>query len=393
MTSSSTYVRTSFTWLAYLMVGYFSSIESMLGPTLPLLQQQLGLSYTVVSLHFTAFALGIILTGIAGDRVIGRWGRRATLWSGAAGMVIGEMLIAVGRNAALTILGALTIGFLGSLTLVTVQAALSDQYGSRRVTALSEAGVVASLFSIAAPLAIGLFTASLIGWPGAYGLAMAFVLALALIFRRTPVPMAQTHSASDQGAPRAVLGLPFWAYCAVFFAASAVEWALLAWAPTFLQQVAGVSAAEAATLMSVFFAAMLIGRLGGSALSRRMGSGSLLLLALAVALAGFPVFWLAPWLPLRIVGMIITGLGIANQYPFSIASATHVASRYADAANARLALTNGLAGLLAPFMLGAMADSAGIQQSYAIVAALLAAAVALAFLANRIAAASVPAGA
>ena len=121
MTSSSTYVRTSFTWLAYLMVGYFSSIESMLGPTLPLLQQQLGLSYTVVSLHFTAFALGIILTGIAGDRVIGRWGRRATLWSGAAGMVIGEMLIAVGRNGSLA-----SDLFLGSVSKHVLREAKAD---------------------------------------------------------------------------------------------------------------------------------------------------------------------------------------------------------------------------------------------------------------------------
>ena len=391
MSSPSTYIRTSFTWLAYLMVGYFSTLESMLGPTLPLLQQQLNLSYTVVSLHFSAFALGIILTGLVGDRIIGRLGRRTALWSGALGMVVGEMLVALGHNATLTILGAMTIGLLGSLTLVTVQAGLSDQYGSRRVTALSEASVVASLFSIVAPLTVGLFTASVIGWRGAYGLAMAFCLVVALLFHPTPIPLAEQHTGSSQTPGRAILGLPFWAYCAVFFVASGVEWALLAWAPTFLQEVGGTSPAEAATLMSVFFGAMLVGRLSGSVLSRRMGSSALLLLALAVALAGFPVFWLAPWLPLRIVGLIVTGVGIANQYPFSIANAMHVAARYADAANARLALTNGLAGLLAPFILGAIADSSGIQQSYAVVAALLVVAVATALVANRVATGAVPA--
>ncbi|MFN8471538.1 MAG: MFS transporter [Anaerolineae bacterium] len=393
MTSSSTYVRTSFTWLAYLMVGYFSYLESMLGPTLPSLQQQLNLSYAVVSLHFSAFALGIILTGLVGDRVIGRWGRRATLWSGAAGMAVGELLIAIGNTPALTILGALVIGFLGSLTLVTVQAALSDHYGSRRVVAFSESAVVASICSITAPLTVGLFTASVVGWSGAYWLALVFCALLALVFRRTPVPAAKAHDAESQRASFRVLGMPFWAYCAVFFLASAVEWALLAWIPTFLQQVAGLSMTEAATLMSVFFAAMLVGRLLGSVASRRLGSGALLLLALGVTLVGFPIFWLSAWLPLRILGMIVTGLGIANQYPFSIASATHVAARFADAANARLALTNGLAGLLSPFVLGAIADSASVQQSYAVVAGLLVAAVIMAYFANRIAAAAVPANA
>ncbi|MFN8481960.1 MAG: MFS transporter [Anaerolineae bacterium] len=389
MTPSSTYVRTSFTWLAYLMVGYFSFMESSLGPTLPSLQQQLNLSYAVVSLHFSAFALGIILTGLIGDRVIGRWGRRATIWGGAVGMVVGELLIAVGSTAAITVLGALTIGFLGSLTLVTVQAALSDTYGSRRVVAFSEAAVVASLCSIAAPLIVGFFTASIVGWTGAYWLAMALVALLALVFRRTAVPPTTHHAGEAPRVTFRVLGLPFWAYCAVFFLASAVEWALLAWIPTFLHEVGGMTTTQAATLMSVFFAAMLGGRLLGSVLSRRLNSGMLLLLALGVTLVGFPFFWLAAWLPLRVLGMVITGFGIANQYPFSIANATHVAARYADAANARLALTNGLAGLLAPFALGALADSAGVQQSYAVVAGLLVIAVIMAYVANRVAASAV----
>ncbi|MFN8497846.1 MAG: MFS transporter [Anaerolineae bacterium] len=393
MTSSPTYTRTSFTWLAYLMVGYFSFLESTLGPALPSLQQELNLNYTLVSLHFSAFALGIILTGLVGDRVIGRWGRRATVWGGALGMAVGELLIAVGNSAAVTILGALTIGFLGSLTLVTVQAALSDTYGSRRVVAFSEAAVVASLCSIAAPLIVGFFTASVVGWSGAYWLAMGLCALLALTFRQTPVPAPVGHEGQGQRVTVRILGLPFWAYCAVFFLASAVEWALLAWIPTFLQEVGGVTTSEAATLMSVFFAAMLGGRLLGSVLSRRLSSGVLLLLALGITLAGFPFFWLAAWLPLRILGMVVTGFGIANQYPFSIANATHAAARYADAANARLALTNGLAGLLAPFTLGAIADAAGVQQSYGVVAGLLVAAVAMAYLANRIATATIPASA
>lgn len=54
---------------------------------MPALREELGLSYTVASLHFSAFAAGMILAGLVGDRIVRRYGRATVFWTGAAGLV------------------------------------------------------------------------------------------------------------------------------------------------------------------------------------------------------------------------------------------------------------------------------------------------------------------
>ena len=71
------FARDPATWMAYGLVGYFAFMETILGPIMPFLRRELDLGYTTASLHFSAFALGAVLLGFFGDRVVGRWGRCA----------------------------------------------------------------------------------------------------------------------------------------------------------------------------------------------------------------------------------------------------------------------------------------------------------------------------
>jgi MFS family permease len=56
-------------------------METVLGPIIPFLRAELGLGYAATGLHFGAFALGSVLLCFFGERVPGRWGRCASLWS------------------------------------------------------------------------------------------------------------------------------------------------------------------------------------------------------------------------------------------------------------------------------------------------------------------------
>ena len=63
--------RDRFTWLTYLLLAFYGYSLNVLGPITPFLKSELELSYTVSSLHFTAFAVGILLVGLGGHWVIG----------------------------------------------------------------------------------------------------------------------------------------------------------------------------------------------------------------------------------------------------------------------------------------------------------------------------------
>lgn len=379
------FVRDRFTWLAYLMLAYFAYLQAALGPLMPFLRAELSLSYTVAGLHPSAFALGMILTGLIGDHLAQHWERRFIFWSGGAGMAVGALCLASSSHVILTITGALIMGTLGSLLLVTIQATLSDRHGEQRAIALTESNVAASISASLAPMFVGGFQWVGIGWRGALFLAVVILALIATKFHSEPLPEAPQAVRNRPSPARQVLPVSFWAYWAVICLGVSVEWCLIFWGADFLENSVGLSKVNAATMMSIFFLAMVLGRIVGSRLTRVAPGETLLLIAFGITLIGFPIFWLGPIAPLNIAGLFVAGLGVANLFPLTLSVAVGVAPRQADAASSRISLGIGLAILVAPLSLGWVADQLDIQNAYGLVVLLLVIAALVTFFANRLA--------
>jgi MFS family permease len=364
------------------LLGLFSYIETAIGPVMPFLRAELGLSYAVASLHFSAFAVGAIVSGLVGDRVVRRIGRGTALWGGIAGMCIGALLVGFSPVVAGTIFGAFLMGLIGTISLMANQSVLADIHGAQRTIALAESNVAATACAVLAPLIVGALVASGLGWPLALVLTTPWALGLWLIFRQVRFPEARPARAAGQGPT--TLPLAFWVLATVLFLVAAVEWCVASWGAEFLATVVGLEPALAASAMTLFFVAMAGGRFIGSRLAWRFASAHLLYAAMAIALAGFLLFWLAPGAVLSLVGLFVAGLGIANFYPLTVGVATGAVPDLIDTATARLAVAGGSALLLAPFVVGAIADMVGMRWGFGIVAPLLLAAFACLVMAMRL---------
>ncbi len=354
------------------------------------------MSYTTASLHFSAFALGVLPAGLLGERLSGAFGRRRMIWGGGLLMAAGAGLIVVGGHPTVTLAGTLAMGTFGGLLLMNLQVTLSDAHGEARPVAISESNVVASLCAVMAPLAIGAFERSgVLGWRGAVLAAIAALAFVFWCFRDAQIPNANPVNVGGRTTSSGPLPPLFWGYCAVLALGVAVEWSMAFWGAAFLQDEVGFRAADAATLMGAFFVAMLLGRVAGSRLARRVSSTSILLGAQLTAIGGFALFWLVPlasagaWgATSSVAGLFVTGLGVANLYPFSLSAATGIVPERTDRAVARIALVGGSAILLAPFVLGSAADAFGIGKACGVVPAILLATVATTVTVNRRAAVS-----
>ncbi len=375
------FVRDRFTWLAYFMLAYFAYMQAALGPLMPFLRASLNFSYTVAGLHLSAFAVGMVLAGLMADRAARYFGRYAVFWGGGMGMGVGAILFILSGRAALTISSIFLMGWLGTFLLVMIQALLSDHHGQRRTIPLTESNVGASLSAAMAPLSVGIFQRSGIGWQGALVLGTLVLLLLYLKYRNEPVP--EEKKLADAENKKRALPPVFWAYWVVVVLGVSVEWCMIFWGADFLISRVGFSPVNAATIMSVFFAAMVVGRYVGSRLSRIISSSRLLLFAFGVTLVGFPIFWLAPVPILNIIGLFITGFGVANLFPLTLSVAVGVAADQANAASGRTTMGGGLAILSAPLILGWTADQLDIFYAYGLVLALLIVATIVVFTTNR----------
>lgn len=375
MTISTTepFVRDRLTWMAYFTLAYIAFTQAMLGPLLPFLRVELGLNYTRGGLLPGALAAGLVLSGLLGSWLAGRWGRRVIFWSGAAALAVSALLLGLSHRFGPALLAVLGMGVGSSLTQVIIQALLADRHGERRSIAITEANVAASLSATLTPLVIGGLQSSGLGWRAVPVLISLFLVLLAATFRRDPIPEPDAEPPSP-GPSRAVLPASFWLFWIVLFLIVAAEMVVAVWAAEFLASVVGLRRVEAAFGFSAFPAAMLIGRFAGSRLTRSRSSLPLLGAALLLTLVGFPLFWLARLPALNILGLFLTGLGMANQYPLTLSISVGLAGGRSNLASARASLAVGTALLSAPLLLGWLADRVGLQNAYSLVIILLLAA-------------------
>lgn len=358
---------------------FFGFYINALGPITPFLKEELDLTYTVSSLHFTALAAGFLIAGVLGQWVVARIGRRLALWVGLAGLSLGVALLLIGTTPVMTIGAVLVIGILGGQIFVIIPSAFADQYGDQKAIPLAESNMFGSVIGILAPLMIGWSVLWLGDWRFALGAVALVPLVMFAIFRTVEVPAPAIRQADAAQPP---LPLTFWLYWFAIFLAVSVEFCMISWSADYLRNGYSMAQADAAQAVSLFLGGMIVGRLAGSVFVQRYHARLLVLLSLIIAALGFALFWLGGLMWLSLIGLFLTGVGVASLYPLILSLALGTT---ADAvqASARASLASGAAILILPLALGRIADAIGIQQAYGIVALLIFGALAIVYWAGR----------
>lgn len=360
--------RTRRTWLIYALLSLYVFMLNVPGPVTNYLKDEFTMSYTLSSLHFSAFAAGVLVTGLFGAYFIPRFPRQKVLAFGALGLGVGGMILAFGRSPAVTIAGIFLMGCIGTLILSIYPAILDEEMGARSPVGISEANTIASLFAGLAPLLVGFLVQKAVGWRPAVVLIAAVSLSLGgwLLLRFGGSP----QSASARKIPAKQTGkLPgmYWIWWLALMLGIAVEYCIIYWGADFVEKVLGFSKNTATQSVSLFMAGMIIGRFFGSRLLERVPPMKLISGSISLSVFGFALFWsdISPLLGL--VGLMLLGLGGANLYPVLVSMAIASAGELKAEAGARATLATGTAILFLPLVLGIVSDKIGIRLAYSTV--------------------------
>ena len=353
-------VRTPALWTLYLLLGLFSYFLNAIGPAVPALQAEFHFDYTMSALHVSAFAVGMILAGLAGAAVIRRIGARWALWGGQIGLLLGLTALVLAPSPWVSLLAILFAGVTGTISMAAIQASVAQLGGVHRGKAIMESNIAASLMSAAAPFVLILGAAIGLGWRALWpAFALVFLATLWFGFRaiRTSIPDQTVGDDSATGKlPRGFLR-----YWLLTFFGVAVEWCLGFWAASYLKHVPGGTPELAVFGAGVFQLAAIGGRLLSSRLTGHFGEKHILLGAIAVTAVGFPLYWTL-WTPVTaLLGLMLCGAGVALFYPLALSLAIGIAGTQASKASSLSSVAAGTAVLAAPLSLGALADHWGLS--------------------------------
>lgn len=368
------------TWFAYVggaTAGYFSY---SIGAIAPYVGQQLGLSDAEIGLHSTATAVGLVIAGGFVAGLSARLGETRVRAAALIAALVGTPLLALAPSLAVTLLASLLIGFGLGTILGYVNAALGRPGGRQAQMRLARGGVAGILGAFAGPALVAAGAASGIGWWLGLVPALGLLAVLALELRLEP-PIGPPRAAGSPAASSTPAAAPTtirfpraywlaWVYCV---GAVGIEFGVVYWAAPLVQREAGVPLPTATAVATLFICGMLVGRaamgagLGASERIRRSAW-----LGLFVAGVGATVTWVSTTTVVAGFGLLVAGIGTAILFPLGVAAALATVPAHPAAAGARLTMASGMAILIAPFVLGAIAQLAGVVAGWSTILALVA---------------------
>jgi MFS family permease len=179
------------------------------------------------------------------------------------------------------------------------------------------------------------------------------------------------HPTEDEVAPPRFALPPKSAYLigAVGFCAVFAEGASLDWSAVYLEDVLTTSAGVAAAATTGFALTMAVARLAGDAVVDRFGAVPTVRVSGVVATLGGLLVVLAPHPVVAMAGFGLLGLGIAVVVPLAFAAAAKSGPN-ASQAIAGVATVTYASGLVAPSIIGGIAQASSLTLSFVVVTAL-----------------------
>ena len=373
----------------YATLATFGWFIYTLGPTVPLLRVEQQTSRTLASMHNVAFAAGIVVTGLVAVRILQRTQRDGGIRLGVLLLAAGCITLVVGSlpdggAIPVTLAAAFVAGVGGALSVNAATAMLSDRHGEAGASAVTEGNAVASTIGLLAPLAVGAATVLAVTWRGAVLLLVPLAAIVWILIGRGRHAEAFA-AATPRGADGAGGALPpaYWLLWLALIACIMVEAGFVTWTPDLMRDRVGFGVGAAAATASAFLAGMAVGRFTVARLSLRFAALPLFAGCLVVAGAGWALMWSTRTPGVALAGLVLAGLGAAGHFPLGSVLLIEASDGQPDRALGWMSVGLGAASGAGPFVLGGLADLAGIFLAFIVIPACLIVALAAAGLAAR----------
>ena len=275
----------------YLAVGV---LLAMPGPSLEAVRADFNLTYVLVVLTLIvpsiSYATGTIVGGLVADRL----GRRSTLTTGVALLVVGLLISGFAPALGVLLIGTCLNGFGFGLTESPLTATISDVAGDATGRAMTISQMPFGFGALMAPPLVGALLQTPIGWRGGYLAAALLVMLSSAVLLSARIPAVTAQRARGEALVSAIMRPVPILLGAVVVGYFGMQLGLGGFLAAYLEADHGFTRSVAATLVAAFWIGISLGRIIGAWLALRVHAYNLALgslglsLLCAVIVAGVP---------------------------------------------------------------------------------------------------------
>ncbi len=359
--------------LTMLIVGLTSAI---IGPLLVPMSEsfKLNLSQTgsLVSFRFLGFFLSSVFIGLFWQR------SRAGLFLVGSSFLLSLALLTIGFWPVLPVVCVLlfAVGLSSGLVHTGVDSLLSEIYPEVRIKVLNLVHIFFGVGAFLGPIMVGTVLWFFGWWNLVYylvgmGALVLFFLFLTQNLKETQSTFVQTQTGAQTNLTDLTKSVPFWLLAIGMFFYVGSEVSLSSWVPMFMVKVRDTSAVVAGYTNSVFWIALLVGRLLFIYLSDKISTSRLLALAaLCATVFAIGVFSITSHI-LIIAFLACTGFFASGIYPTVLALGGHTFPNRIGMIIAILTAAGSLGGICFPWLVGFGSEYLGLGRGIFIIPVLM----------------------
>ncbi|OAQ67685.1 major facilitator superfamily transporter [Pochonia chlamydosporia 170] len=369
--------KLGFAFLSFVIAGMN---DGAVGALIPYLEKYYDLNYTVISLIFLTPFAGYSLAAFTNARIHVAFGRRGVaIMAPLCHIITYAVLASHPPYPALVVANAIS-GFGNGLT---------DACFCAWVGAMDKANAIQgflhscySLGALFAPLiATSMVVTAGLPWYNYYyvmiGISFLELVGLTAAFWDKPGSVYRAEHTNDSessgaGTREAIKSKVTWLCAAFFFTYMGVEVGLGGWVVTFMLKVRHATPYASGISGSGFWAGMTLGRAALGFVTERYGERICLTIYLAICLGLELLFWLVPQFVVSAVAVAFLGFFLGPMFPGAVMVTAKLLPKriHVSAIGFAMAL-GGTGGTVFPFIIGAVASSAGVKVLQPIVLALI----------------------
>lgn len=345
----------------------FGLTDNLKGPTLPAILDDLAINYstggTILLGSYVGFVVASFLAGLLAEAR----GIKSVLLLAAVSLLIGVGGFSLGGTAVLLTLFMLFQGFgMGALEL-GCNTLIVQLHTANKGRYLNLMAVTHGLGATLAPLYAGWLLANNQSWRIVFRwdlLLIAFLIAAFVLMRFLPQRPPAEQSLTLRELSRTAFSPTLLLFYFAIISYVAVEISIGAWLVEYLQRIHSFGVSQSTLALSIFFGLVIVGRLAGSIVVDRIGYLRAVWIAMACATLciGIGLFvpralWLLP----------MSGLFLSIIFPTLTAAVSEIFTANVSAILGLLFTFAGLGGILGPWLVGFVADRAGIQFGFSLI--------------------------
>jgi len=338
-------------------------VLGLIGPSIPAIIRDLGISYPQAGLFFTMLSIGSLLGTLIGGIASDYLNRKALFIFFSLCLCIGLVLMGAASTYMIILILILLFSLLGSPIGALGQSIMLHMFPESRERNLSFQTMFAAAGSFLAPFIVSFTITRGLNWRWSFMEAgiLSGILLIVVIFYRFPKVPSETE--------KVPIGVIFKnkqvIISAVFiFFSIALDIGFSYWLAEYFKTELGVRIGIASMVVGVYLAGVMTGRFIISLYLKKMKPLTILQFHLSLSVISLIFFITLPVPGIKAVFCYLYGFGIGPLFPLMLAKGAETYPDQPGAVTGFLFSWMSLGGMVFPLLIGSMAEVFGIQNSY-----------------------------